>query len=290
MLTPNLKKLKKFLDQNYTNYHQISYLESDPLQFLHRYQNPLDQEIVGFIASAFAYGNVKSINATVGSILSQMGVSPRKYIEGFNCQKESEWDGFIYRFNDQKDLVLLFYILKKILRSTGSLEDFFAAPLAQFPEFKTKDLIHQFSHRALEFAAMREDLFKRNDLRPGVRWFFTDPLAGGASKRINLFLRWMVRSDELDLGVWSQISQRDLMIPVDLHVSRISCFIGLTTKKQSTWRAAEEFTENLKRICPEDPTRYDFSLSRLGILKTCNGVKERRHCSECRLYSICIAK
>ena len=118
-------------------------------------------------------------------------------------------------------------------------------------------------------------------------FLFPDPFKGSACKRHNLFLRWMVRSgDGIDLGIWKAVSPRDLIVPIDTHMARIGRLLGLTRRRTEDWRTAEEITEAFRRVCPEDPVRYDFALTRIGILKECTASR-RGECGSCPLARVC---
>jgi len=267
--------LKEVLEENYQKFHSREFLYSDPLKFVHGYSQARDQEVVAYIAASLAYGRVEQILKNLERIFFGMGESPFEFILNF-CEKDLMFLGeFIYRFNKREDIVSLIYILQTILQKHKNIENFFTKNFKREEEKGIKYSISDFSKRAIEEGG-GEAAYGDGKIpdRYGVRWFFSDPYKGGASKRINLFLRWMVRDDEIDLGLWKTLKPSDLYIPLDIHLARISKEMGLTHRNQPNWLMVDEITKNLKTICPTDPIKYDFSICRIGILKTFSKKKD----------------
>jgi uncharacterized protein (TIGR02757 family) len=254
------KALKKKLDYHY-KYFDFTKISPDPLEFPHRFKDPRDIEISAFISSVFAYGNVKQINNSLDKIHSIMKNQPYEFVRKFKYETHQEkFKTFKHRFYTPNDVAKLFFVLNKIYASYGSLKYFFL--LYYFDNDKNlKDAVSFFSRHLLELAG------DRGKLSQGLKFMFPDPFKGSACKRMNLFLRWMVRHDELDFGLWPEISTSQLVIPVDTHVAKICKQIGLTRLKTTSWLMAEEITKRLKNFDPVDPVKYDFAICHLGMRK-----------------------
>ncbi len=285
-LSPHLKRhLDRFLDDFPREFH----VGQDPVQFVRRYPDPPDREVVGFIASAFSYGNVKSVLASVEAIVSRMGDHPADFVARFNPRVDGwVFTGFQHRWNNHRDLSVLLWILRRFLEEDGSLQTALAGDMSS-GEPSVERLLDRFSLRALGFG--HEQFFSQRDLdqRRGVRYFFPRTSAGSACKRLNLFLRWMVRPDDgVDCGVWSQIGTHQLVIPLDTHIARISGYIGLSTMRSPGWKMATEITEALRRLDPSDPLRYDFALCHLGIAGDCPRKRDPLKCVRCPIEPVCL--
>ncbi len=264
-----------------------SHLANDPLSFCHRYQRAEDQEIVGLIAAAFAYGNVKIILKSLETIFAKMGDSPRRFVETFEPENGLElFAGFKHRFNDGRDLCALLLACRTMLEEADSIGEFFLGGYDASADDITPSLV-EFTAAIL---AMDYSPVFGSPAVPGNSYFpffFPSPASGSACKRLCMYLRWMVRpADGIDLGLWGNISPAKLIIPVDAHIRRISGFLGLTRRKQADWRMAREITAALREIDPNDPVKYDFPLCHLGISEGCNG-KDRVTCLTCAIAGIC---
>jgi uncharacterized protein (TIGR02757 family) len=190
----------------------------------------------------------------------------------------------VHRWIRGRDLVALLLILQRMLRESGSIEDFFlSGDEPDAPDVSRA--LDSFSARALK-TDLREAYGSRVPKRPGVCYFFPRPAAGSACKRLNLFLRWMVRRDEIDLGVWTRVSPARLIVPLDTHVIRLGRCLRLTRYVSPGWRMAAEITASLRAIHPEDPVRYDFSLCHVGMMNACGYGRAQRD-SQCPLRGIC---
>lgn len=279
--------LKKHLDSLYQTYDR-NYLATDPLMFLHRYSEPADIEVVGLISAALAYGHVKMIQRNIERVLDAMGERPARYVRRFNATARSrDFAGFSHRFNRGHDIVLLLHYMKQMIGRNGSLAAFFRD--GYNPDAPTiEDSLRSFVERTLALDCA--PIYPANALPDdaGVRFFFPSPAGKSACKRLNLYLRWMARPDDgLDFGLWEFISPAQLVIPLDTHVARICRFIGLTSRHTPGWAMAAEITENLKRLDPADPVKYDFAISRLGILDKCPKSKSAERCARCEIQSVC---
>lgn len=261
-------QLKQLLDELYHRYSRPVFLSTDPLSIPHEYRCPDDREIAAFVAASLAYGNVKQIHRSANAALDAMGKSPAKFIRRFDPARDAaRFQRFVHRFNSGLDLALLCHLLHQAIAANGSLQTFF---------LKGYDPTHEDIEPALTSFAERMLLLDVAPFYPsgtlpakaGVRFFFPSPAQGSACKRLNLFLRWMVRrGDEIDFGIWTEVSPAKLIVPLDTHVARIARQLGLTRIKQPNWRMAKEVTKRLRAFDPDDPVKYDFALCRLGILK-----------------------
>lgn len=258
---PRLTKeqLKRKLDYHYKAFDK-SKLSPDPLEFPHKFSYPLDIEVSAFLSSVFAFGNIKQIITTLDKLHSLISSNPFDYITNFNRKEEKKFSGFIHRFFTENDIIKLFYGLKRVYETYGSLKYLFF--LYDFPkEINYKNTISFFSNNLLDIC---RDHSQPSD---GLKFMFPDPFKGSACKRMNLFLRWMIRKDELDFGLWGEFTTSKLVIPVDTHIARICTELKLTKRKNVSWLMAEEITENLKKFNPADPVKYDFAICHIGMRK-----------------------
>jgi uncharacterized protein (TIGR02757 family) len=251
--------LKQRLDYHYKAFDK-SQISPDPLQFLHLFNDQRDIEAIGFIASVFAYGNVIQINNTLEKIIGIMEEKPYSFLIKFgNSAKLAESIGLKHRFYTETDVKLFFMLLQKILKKYGQLKNLFLE-LYNSSEPNLKGSISKFSDYLLNEIEIPT-------ITDGIKFMFPKPGQGSACKRMNLFLRWMVRNDELDFGLWSEIPPYKLVIPVDTHVARICRSLKLTKRKNVSWNMAEEITQNLKKFDPYDPVKYDFAICHIGMRK-----------------------
>jgi len=280
--------LKHHLDTFLANFPKERHLASDPVQFVHRYEDPQDREVVGLIASAFAYGNVKIILKTVGNVLDYLGPSPAQTIASFDPRKDfRRLRGFYHRFNTSRDLAGLFWIIRRTLEEYGSLESAFTSVLSPADVDVTGSL-DRFCEILLGFG--HEQFYPRGELkrRLGVRFFFPRPSQGSGCKRLYLLLRWLGRlEDGMDCGVWKRVAPRQLVIPLDTHIARISSYIGLTGMRSPGWPMALDITRSLRRLHFDDPLRYDFALCHLGIAGDCPRKRDLQKCARCPILAIC---
>jgi len=245
--------LKEALDFLYGKYNRRVFVQPDPLEFLYRYDDPLDREIVGLIASSLAYGRVAQILKSVSLVLEGMSPSPSNYIERSSAIKiAADFSEFKHRFTTGDELSEMLVGIKMVHEKYGSLHACFKEGFEEDSDTVIPAL--------QKFTEELGDGFdcRKNSLLP-------EPERGSACKRLHLFLRWMVRSDEVDPGDWEGIPSSKLVVPLDTHMHRICRAIGLTKRGQADMRTAFEITESFRRIAPDDPVRYDFTLTRLGM-------------------------
>ncbi len=266
MAAVKVDELRRRLDALYAHYDH-RFVEPDPLQFVRAVERPEDKEVVGFIAAALAYGNVRQIKASIGRALAVLGDHPARALMRLDAEDARRRLGaFKHRFNDARDVACLFWFLRRIREEAGSIEGFFAAG----DDPKAEDVgpgLASFTARAL--ALDHGGLYGRGPLpsKAGVRFFFSSPTSGSACKRLNLYLRWMVRREGVDLGVWRGVDPARLVIPLDAHVYAIARRVRLTRYRSAGWKMAVDITRRLRRLDPRDPVKYDFALHRMGLWK-----------------------
>jgi uncharacterized protein (TIGR02757 family) len=246
--------LKQRLEYHYRSFDKTK-LEPDPLQYLHQFSKPEDIETAGFISSVFAYGNVIQINRTLDKIFKASSMSPYEFI--YNHKKTDYLQDIRHRFYTPGDIKHFFEIYSSVLHQYGSLEKLFMENYNP-SDLNIKNALNSFSKYFTQ---------QKAELSPGIKFMFPLPEKGSSCKRMNLFLRWMVRKDELDFGLWNSVDKSMLVIPVDTHIARICRTLGLTSRKNVSWKMAEEITENLKKFDPADPVKYDFAICHIGMRK-----------------------
>lgn len=282
------KKLKARLDALYKTF-DLSFLATDPLEFVHKYDTPEDREIVGLVSSSLAYGRVDTIKKSIAKVMAAAGPHPYRFTRQFDPKKDKHlFDGFVHRFNRGDDIACLFWFARQMIKESGSIGDFFLKGYS--PQHRTvKEALSAFSKSVLSLDSSAVYGSRRLAPKAGVRFFFPNPEDGSSCKRLNLFLRWMVRrADRLDFGQWSKVDPAKLVVPLDTHIARISKNIGLTRRASPDWKMAEEITEALKALDPSDPVKYDFALCRLGILDKCPKNKDAAKCESCLIKDICV--
>jgi uncharacterized protein (TIGR02757 family) len=256
----NRKKLKPILDQLYESYildfHQspndFFLTRQDPLAFAHRYSEFHDIEAAAFLASTFAYGKVQSLCAFVEKLLAMLGPCPHEFLrQGPDAVETLAPLAPYYRLQKTPDILGLLSMLSTVYQKHGSLNDIF---MESYDKYHTMpEAIQGFVSRLYEIHGM------------AIPFLLPSPDSGSPCKRLNLFLRWMVRRDGLDLGIWKQVSPADLMIPLDTHIGRVAYRLGWIKTRSLSWKKAEEVTAVLRKFNREDPIRYDFSLCHESI-------------------------
>ena len=282
--------LKERLDALVTTF-DISTIAPDPLQLVLRYQQPLDQEVAGLIAAAFAYGRAETIVANIGAVIEKMTPSPYRYLATFDEQDAARrFAGFAHRFHKTPELVMFLASIADAIAAHGSIGALFEKCYDPGDEDIAPSLARFTS------ALSKGNGQKANDKRGttpasaslrALRYLLTSPEDGSACKRMNLYLRWMVRRTPPDLGIWTFVDPAKLVMPLDTHVHRIATFLGLTDRKSGDWKTARALTDRLARFDRADPVRYDFALCRLGILDLCSRRQRKENCDVCLLRDAC---
>jgi uncharacterized protein (TIGR02757 family) len=272
------------LDRLYQDYNRED-SAADPVQVVRRYARPEDQEVVGFCAGALAFGRVQSVLNTVNALTAVLGSAPAAYVREFDPRApHPELRAMVHRWIRGADIVALLWILRQMVETAGSIEAFFAAGFDP-DAVDIGDALDSFSRRAMALD-LRPVYGRTLPARAGVCYFFPRPSAGSGCKRLNLFLRWMVRRDEVDLGAWSSIPRSKLIVPLDTHVIRLGRCLRLTKYTSPGWRMAADITASLRAIDPVDPVRFDFSICHVGMMNAC-GFGRRQGDAQCPLKGFC---
>lgn len=276
-----MEKLKYILDKFYKEYDFKERVLHDPIEFVHQYKNSEDIEASGFIASCLAYGRVDIFKPVIEKTLKAMGKSPYDFLLGFDVRRKRHlFSSIKYRFNENDDIVCLLYVLSVLLKKYKSIEYVFK----QFYKEEDPDIgngLAGFINYVLNVDT--SEVYGENIHPSGLLQFFPSPSKGGACKRMNLFLRWMVRDRDIDFGIWKGIPKNRLIIPLDTHIAKISRCLGFTRRTSPDWKMAIEITGSLKMFDPEDPLKYDFALCHHGISGLCMSKKYEKDCSGCAL-------
>lgn len=275
--------LKTALDALYEDFNCVD-SAADPVHIVRRYLDPADLEVVGLCAAALAFGRVASVLNSIECLLAVMGPRPALFARQFDPDRDGlALKPLVHRWTRGVDLVALLWIVRAMLEHSGSIEGFF---MDGFEE-RAPDVgsaIESFSARAL--AIDLRPAYGRVPRKPGVRYFFPRPSCGSACKRLNLFLRWMVRRDAIDPGVWSRVPASKLIVPLDTHVIRVGQCLRLTRYRSPGWRMAGDITASLRTLDPADPVKYDFSLCHLGMMDACGFGRPKRD-TQCPLRGLC---
>lgn len=275
--------LKARLDELYDAYN-AEHVVSDPIWIVRRFTRREDQEIVGFCAAALAFGRVQSVLNSIEGLLRVMGPQPSVYVRTFQPARDRQaLSHLVHRWTRGVDLAALVWVLRQMIDAAGSIEGYFAEGIDSAHD-TVEPALESFSQRAC--ALNLKDVYGRVPAKPGVHYFFARPSRGGACKRLNLFLRWMVRHDAVDLGVWKRVRPAQLVVPLDTHVIRVGRCLRLTKYASPGWRMAADITNSLRALDPEDPVKYDFSLCHIGMMNAC-GFGRRTGDAQCPLRGRC---
>ena len=252
-------------------YHRREFTDKDPIRFLYAFPDPSDREIVGLVTSAFAFGRVQSILNTVDLVLHRLGPAPGKYVDGAtDRQLQRNFAGLRHRWSTGEELAALLGAARELRRTHGSLSQSLARRVKEADETLAPGLGEWMCDWRACGAGTNNSLL-------------SDPAKGSACKRLFLYFRWMVREDEIDPGGWTGMSPAQLVVPVDVHLFNIARILGLTRRRQPNLKAALDITSSLRRVSPDDPTQYDFSLTRPGIFASEDVQQIRRKIRELSL-------
>ena len=282
-IEPTSTSLKPALDRLYESFNAPDHAV-DPIQIVRRYERLEDREIVAFVASGLAFGRVASVMASIEAVCKVLGPSPSTFVRAFDPVRDGRpLRPLVHRWTRGADFVALLWILRQMLETHGSLETGFAAGLhPEAPDVGP-------ALEAFSAGARKTPLgpaYGRVPRNPGVYYFFARPSTGAACKRLNLFLRWMVRRDAIDPGGWNEVASRQLVVPLDTHTIRTGRCLKLTRRATPGWKMASEITASLRRLDPADPVRYDFALCHLGMMGGC-GFRTRNGDRQCPLRGCC---
>jgi uncharacterized protein (TIGR02757 family) len=272
------KALKKALDAVRAGCDVATRRERDPVGIVHRYADPCDQEIVGLVAACIAFGNVKTIRAKLGDLLARLGAHPATAADD-ELAMFAQLDGWVHRVFRGEDIARLLIGARRVQRASGTLGARFCDELAAHGDLK--EALAAWSD------AIRDAGSLRSTTRRGPAHLLPDVRGGSGSKRLLLYLRWMIRpADGVDLGLWS-ISPSLLYCPIDTHIHKLSRNLGFTKRRDLSWKTTEEITRALRLFDPKDPIKYDFSLCHLGMLQRCPSRKDPKRCEGCGVKPVC---
>ena len=245
---------KAELDKLAEKYETESFIKDDPIQFIHKFKTKEDIELAGFIASLFAYGNRKMFIQKLDDLFGRADNDISSYVKNGEFKNLK---GFEYRFSKDFDIIPVFEILNSLYKESKGLEELFSY---SFKEERGNDY-DRFLDGVVDY------FYSRAPKSAGQGFFhmIPNPKNGGAMKRMNMFLRWMVRKSQVDKGIWDFMKPKDLMIPLDVHVARLSREMGLLNRKSNDYKAVKELTERLKIYSPTDPVKYDFAMFAFGV-------------------------
>jgi len=250
---------KTELDKLVEKYETVDFIKDDPIQFCHRYNQKEEIELAGFISSLFAYGNRKMFIKKLEDIFSKADNDLLGYIKNGDF---TNLKGVEYRFSKDRDIIPIFEILSKLYNESNGLEELFKY------SWLSSGANSDFKYKEQHFLQTVVDYFYHQAPKIYTQGFYhmiPNPKNGGAMKRMNMFLRWMVRKGPVDLGIWEFMQPKDLLIPLDVHVARVSRQMTLLERKSNDFQAVKELTNNLKNICSFDPVKYDFAMFAFGV-------------------------
>lgn len=250
-----VNELKEFLDEKANQYNHPDFIDSDPIYIPHQYALKEDIEISGFLTATIAWGNRKMIIKSGLRLMELMGNSPYDFIMSHKDSHLNRFDNFVHRTFNGTDAKYFMKALKHIYKNKGGLEGIFSGSTS---EFSTQPAIHEFKK---EFFSLNHPMRTTKHI--------SDPAKGSAAKRINMYLRWLIRRDNkgVDFGLWKSISPGQLSCPIDIHSGRVARKLGLLTRKQNDSAALKELDSNLRQMDKTDPVRYDFALFGLGVFE-----------------------
>ena len=251
----NFPQLKPYLNSIVEEIETLGFIDHDPVQFMHAFQEKNDIELAGFFAAIMAWGRRDIVVAKVDDLLKRMNYRPAEFIGNFSEGDVPLFDGFKHRTFKPIDIYWLVKILQSILLKYGSFEGFWAK-CHQKAVQQNRELIAVFHE---EFFAVHPETPQR------TRKHISNPEKNSSAKRLYMYLRWCIRKSSVDLGTMSFITPADLKIPLDVHVARQARRLGLLSRKQNDWKAVLELTEKLRILDPQDPAKYDFALFGLGV-------------------------
>lgn len=256
----------------------------DPIQVVRRYPRLDDREVIAFIAAGLAFGRVTSVVNSIETVCRVLGSAPADFVRRFDPARDgAPLLPLVHRWIRGRDLVALLWMLRQMLEQSGSLEAYYAEGHDPAAPDVTASL-ESFSERARQIDL--RPAYGRVPKAPPVYFFFSRPSSGGACKRLNLFLRWMVREDGVDPGGWKTPSPGQLVIPLDTHTIRTGKCLRLTTRVSPGWKMAVDITAALRAADPVDPVRYDFALCHLSMMGNC-GFQSKQRDTQCPLKGLC---
>jgi uncharacterized protein (TIGR02757 family) len=258
-------EIHQLLDQKVKQYNHIEFIEKDPICIPHLFTDRQDIEIAGFFAAIFAWGNRTTIINKSKELLERMDNAPFAFCTQHQDKDLKKLLGFAHRTFNDTDLLYCIEFFKQHYSKNESLESAF---------FKSESIHSKNKAQAVEQALthFQDYFFSLEDAPARTKKHISSPLSGSTCKRLNMFLRWMVRKDKqgVDFGIWKKISPADLIMPIDVHVARVSRGLGIVKRTQTDWQTAIELTNYCRTLDPNDPVKYDFALFSLGVIEKYN--------------------
>jgi uncharacterized protein (TIGR02757 family) len=285
-LTNRQRAVKAALDKVRADCNLVARRAADPVSFAHRYRSREDQEIVALVASSVAFGNVTTIRAKLEDLLGRLGPSPARASDDPRALRRSlrSWKHRVFRGDD---LARLLAGARSVQRSHGSLEALFVEELTRTHDLREALACWCDALRAAGGLG-RDRVSRGASPRRGPTHLLPDVRAGSGAKRLLLFLRWMVRADDgIDLGLW-KVDPALLLVPVDVHIHKLSRNLGLTSRPSPSWATTVEITRALAALDAADPVKYDFSLCHLGMLRRCPSRRDPARCEGCPVRPVCV--
>lgn len=276
--------IKNVLQKLYRKYNHRNLIKPDPLQFVYHYSSREDMEIAALLSASLAYGRVEQIQNSLTKLFGLMGRSPYEFVRDFNKALRQKLHGFKHRFTTGDDISDMLALLKKVFKNYGNIENYFLLGYSK-SDRNIIPALTNFSDSLLKLHAMEHP----GRTNRGLKYLLVSPAEGSACKRLNLFLRWMVRDDQVDTGLWKLVDKAKLIVPVDVHMGRLCRILGFHDNKTVSLKTAVTITEKFAEIEPSDPVKYDFALSRVGIVENCTG-KLGPACTFCELSGFCLNK
>ena len=271
------------LDSLYADYNRVE-SATDPVHLVRPFARADDREIAGFCAAALAFGRVGSVINSITTLLAIMGPNPAGFVRRFDpSAPHPELRAMVHRWTRGVDLVALLWVLRQMLEQHGTIERFFLEGYSP-DHADVGPTLDSFSTRALTLDLKRA--YGKVPKRAGVCYFFPRPSAGSACKRLSLFLRWMIRRDEIDMGIWTGVPASKLVVPLDTHIIRLGKCLRLTRYNTAGWKMAADITAALRALEPTDPVRFDFSLCHVGMMGAC-GYARPQGDTQCPLRGLC---
>ena len=252
--------IKKILDQKVKQYNQVSFIAKDPICIPHLFQKQQDIEIAAFFAAIFAWGNRTTIINKATELMQKMDHAPHAFCLNHQPKDLKNLFGFKHRTFNDTDLLYCIAFLKAHYQHNESLESAF------FVHHKDGKKINNITDALIHF---QQYFMSLEDAPQRTKKHISSPAAGSTCKRLNMFLRWMVRKDQagVDFGIWNAIKPSQLIIPIDVHVARIARTLGILTRPQTDWQAALELTDYCRTLDNKDPVKYDYALFSLGVIE-----------------------
>ena len=257
---PSLDALHQYLDTLVDRYEAPAFIDDDPISIPHAFDDPRDQEVIGLYAALLAWGRRDVMLRKLQELCERMDHAPFDFVRSFDPTRDADaLDGFVHRTFQPIDAVWLTRNLSAALDRYGSVEALFAAHLPDEASADAEPVAAGLQGLSTTLLTIHDDTPER------LRKHLARPAAGSACKRLNMYLRWMVRDGPVDLGLWSCLDPSDLLLPLDVHAGRQVRALGLLERKSTDWKAVRRVTAVCRHLCPEDPARYDFAFYGIGV-------------------------